>query len=223
MKLIGLIGGLGPAATVLYYQALVAEAGRRGEVLRLLVNHAEVGKVLDLAARDARDELGDYLLRLMLELDSGGAEVLAVSAVTPHLGAEFLRAAYGDRFIDIVDVINERLGEVGARRAILLGTRRVMQSRLFGRLSCEPATLSEAELDQAHGLYVSIVQAQAAAPETTATLTAMARTLLQREGADAIVLAGSELSLIEPGAWGELPVIDAGRLHVEAILDVATA
>lgn len=220
MKLIGLIGGLGPAATVFYYQALVAEAGRRGDDLRLLVNHAEVAKVLDFAARDARDELGDYLMRLMLELDSGGAEVLAVSAVTPHLAAEYLRAAYGDRFIDIVDAINARL--IGARRAVLLGTRRVMQSRLFGRLACESSNLSEAELDQAHGLYVSIVQAQAATPEITAALTAMARALLQREGADAIVLAGSELSLIDPAAWGDLPVIDAGRLHVEVILDAAT-
>jgi aspartate racemase len=219
MKLIGLIGGLGPAATVFYYQALVAEAGRRGEGLRLLVNHAEVAKVLDLAARDARDELGDYLLRLMLELDSGGAEVLSVSAVTPHLAADYLRAAYADRFVDIVDVINARL--VGARRVVLLGTRRVMQSRLFGRLACETANLSDAELDQAHALYVSIVQAQAATPETTAALTAMARTLLYREGAASVVLAGSELSLIDPAAWGDLAVIDAGRLHVQAILDAA--
>jgi aspartate racemase len=219
MKLIGLVGGLGPAATVFYYQALVAAAGRRSEPLRLLLNQADVTRVLDLAARDARDELGDYLLRLMLELDSGGAEVLAVSAVTPHLAAEYLQSAYAERFIDIVEVINDRLA--GARRVLLLGTRRVMQSRLFGRLGCEAANLSEAELDQAHELYVSIVQAQAATPETTVALTAMARTLWEREGADAIVLAGSELSLIDPAAWGDLAVIDAGRLHVQAILDAA--
>jgi aspartate racemase len=219
MKLIGLIGGLGPAATVFYYQALVAEAGRRGEVLRLLVNHADVAKVLDLAARDQRDELGDYLLRLMLELDSGGAEVMAISASTPHLAAEYLLAAYADRFIDIVEVINANLA--GARRGVLLGTRRVMQTRLFGRLACKTATLSEAELDQAHGLYLSVVEAQAATPETTAAITAMARSLMIREQADVIVLAGSELSLIDPAAWGDLPVIDAGRLHVGAILDAA--
>jgi len=222
MRLIGLIGGLGPAATVFYYQALVAEAVRRGEALRLLVNQAEVARVLDLAARDERLELGDYLLRLMLELDSGGAEVLAVSAVTPHLAAETLRSAYGERFVDIVDVTNAALEDSRARKAILFGTRRVMQSGLFGRLGCEVAAMSEAELDQAHALYVSIVQAQAASPETTAAFTAMARSLLVREAADAIVLAGSELSLIDPGAWGDLPVIDAGRLHVDAILDAAS-
>ena len=222
MRLIGLIGGLGPAATVFYYQALVAEAARRGEVLRLLLNHAEVARVLDLAARDERLELGDYLLRLMLELDSGGAEVLAVSAVTPHLAAESLQSAYGDRFVDIVDVTNAALARAGARRAVLFGTRRVMQSRLFGRLSCAPAAMSEAELDKAHALYLSIVQAQAASPETTGAITAMARELLAREDADAIVLAGSELSLIDAGAWGGLPVIDAGRLHVGAILDAAS-
>jgi aspartate racemase len=221
MRLIGLIGGLGPAATVFYYQALVSGAARRGDPLRLLLNHAEVARVLDLAGRNERLELGDYLLRLALELDSGGAELFALTGVTPHLAADSLRAAYGDRFVGVVEVINARLERDGSRKAVLLGTRAVMHSELFGHLACETAQQSQSELDQAHELYVSIVQTQVATPETTQAITALARSVMEREQADAVVLAGTELSLIEPAAWGGLPVIDAGRLHVEALLNAA--
>ena len=66
MKLIGLIGGLGPASTVHYYRAMVAEAARRGVKLGLAINHADVERVLALAAADQRTELGVYLLELLV-------------------------------------------------------------------------------------------------------------------------------------------------------------
>ena len=48
-RLIGLVGGLGPAATMHYYGGLLAECIRRGVTARLIINQATVEVVLDAA------------------------------------------------------------------------------------------------------------------------------------------------------------------------------
>jgi aspartate/glutamate racemase len=53
-RLIGMIGGLGPAATAHYYLAMNGAFAGRGATPRLIVNHADMALVLDAATR------GDY-------------------------------------------------------------------------------------------------------------------------------------------------------------------
>ena len=77
-RLVGLIGGMGPAATVYYYRRLIARSAERGIDLRLLLNHAKVAKVLAHAAAGEEAELGEYLSGLALELERGGASLIAV-------------------------------------------------------------------------------------------------------------------------------------------------
>jgi aspartate racemase len=52
-RCLGLIGGLGPGATVHYYRELVAAHERHGRVARLLIAHADIHRVY--AAVTAKD------------------------------------------------------------------------------------------------------------------------------------------------------------------------
>jgi aspartate/glutamate racemase len=44
-RCLGLIGGLGPGATVLYYRELIAAIEKQGRVPRLMIVHADFNKV----------------------------------------------------------------------------------------------------------------------------------------------------------------------------------
>ena len=72
-RCLGLVGGLGPAATVHYYRELVAAHERRGRVPRLLIAHADIGRVY--AAVTAKDfgGLARYLADLIANMAAGGA------------------------------------------------------------------------------------------------------------------------------------------------------
>ena len=59
MRRIGLVGGLGPGATVHYYRELV-----KGQAGELLVVHADMERVLGDVARGDVDGLATYLARL---------------------------------------------------------------------------------------------------------------------------------------------------------------
>src|SRR3954464_13799514 len=84
-RCLGLIGGLGPGATVYYYNGLIAAHKARGAVARMLIAHADVDHGRPLAEAGKLDALGRYLNGLPYATAAGGAELAAIVAVTPHI------------------------------------------------------------------------------------------------------------------------------------------
>jgi hypothetical protein len=90
MKRLGIIGGIGPESTVVYYRALVAAGRERfgGATPPILINSIDVGKVLRLAEEDPVPGLRDYLLSEIAVLARGGVSIGLIAANTPHIAAQ---------------------------------------------------------------------------------------------------------------------------------------
>src|SRR4051794_405 len=84
-RLLGLVGGLGPNATVYYYSGLIAAHKAQGRVARMLIAHADVDHGRPLAEAGKLDELARYLNGFIDSMTAGGAEMAAIVAVTPHI------------------------------------------------------------------------------------------------------------------------------------------
>jgi len=205
MRNLGLIGGLGPLATVHYYQALAkADAGE------MLIVHADMQRALRHVQRDDRVGLADYFACLIERLAHGGAEVAAISAVTPHVCIRELEKITP---LPLVNIIAETAAEIRARgfqRVALFGTRYVVQSRLYGMLEGIDVIVPE-QLDAIHDAYMRTVEG---GTEGRAVLTKIAQEL----PVDAVVLAGTDLSLIFNETNTDFPHVDSAKVHIEAIL-----
>ena len=129
MRKLGLIGGLGPGATVHYYKELVkAKAGE------MLIIHADMDHVLGCVQRGERLQLAEYFARLIDRLAGGGAEVAAISAITPHICIRELEKISTLPLVNIIDVVGDEIRSRAYRRVALFGTRFVVESRMFGML-----------------------------------------------------------------------------------------
>src|SRR6476661_2158950 len=82
---VGLIGGLGVGAAVIYYRAIAAGCADRGLVPRITIVHAHSPTALAHVAAGRIDELADYLADFVAELRSVGTKFFAIPAVTPHI------------------------------------------------------------------------------------------------------------------------------------------
>ena len=82
---VGLIGGLGVGAAVIYYRAIAAGCADRGAVPRITIVHANAPTALAHVTAGRIDELADYLAGFVAELRSVGADFFAIPAVTPHV------------------------------------------------------------------------------------------------------------------------------------------
>ena len=218
-RCLGLIGGLGVGATIHYYKALTAAHQARGRLARLRIAHADVERVLDDVGAGRLDDLARYLASLIGQLAAGGAEVAAIAATAPHICAPHLAPICPLPLIDLTEAVARAVRAAGLKRVALFGTRAAMASGLFGRLSgVEIVALRPAELDYVHDTYLAIVRAAGGTPEQIAGLRRLADTLCRRDGAEAIVLAGTELALVFDEATAGFPALDTARIHIDAIM-----
>src|SRR5436309_15727627 len=107
MKTLGIIGGLGPASTVDYYQRIIALYRERtpdGSYPEFIIASVNLTKGLNFM--DANDLAGmaDYLLQAIGKLARGGADFGIISANTPHIVFDDVAAQSPIPLLSIVEV-----------------------------------------------------------------------------------------------------------------------
>lgn len=216
---LGLIGGLGVAATVHYYRELTSEHGLRGSVPNLLIAHADINRVLKDAAAGQTLALAQYLAEFLQRLSLAGATIAALPSVTPHICAAELVELSPIPLVslpaEILCVIHQR----EFKRVALMGTRFTIESDMFGQLTgVEIVKPRSSEIDLIHETYVKLAKDGAGSEEQFSQLRRLAHTLCERDKVEAIVLAGTDLSLLFNAANTDFPHIDGARVHILAIM-----
>jgi aspartate racemase len=215
---LGLVGGLGVGAAVYYYEQLAKAHLARGVPMRLMMAHADMATGLRHVRAGEIVQLAEYFAELIGRLAAAGATVAVLPAVTPHVCLNELRERSPLPLISIVDATAREIRSRGLRRVALFGTRYSVQTGLFGMLQGVAIVRPRPEeIDYIDATYFEIVDAAAGSQRQRDGLTAMAHTLIEREGVEAIVLAGTELALVF-GEGADFPAIDCTRLHLDAIL-----
>src|SRR6266508_1426021 len=108
-RVLGLIGGLGPGATVHYYRGLIAAHNAAGRVARMIIAHADVDSARPLAEANKLDELARYLNGFIDATAAGGAEMAAIVAVTPHICTAQLLPLLRIPLIDMVSTVADAI------------------------------------------------------------------------------------------------------------------
>jgi len=183
-RCLGLVGGLGPGATVYYYRGLLAAHEAATRTARLLIAHADVDRVRAFAEKDDRAGLAHYLAGFIASLAAGGAEITAIVAITPHICTAELTAISPLPLIDVVSEVAAAVRALGLKRVALLGTRFTVESRMFDRLGVDVIMPKPEEIEQIHRTYMDVLNGR----NTTAQidgLRELARTLIARDGAEA--------------------------------------
>jgi aspartate racemase len=218
-RCLGLVGGLGVGATIHYYQKLAKAHEEQGRKLDIVITHAETSRVFEYVEAGDRDGLAEYLLVFIRRMKAAGAEFAVIPAITPHYCVRELIAASPLPLFNIFDPLVEELAVRGVRRVALFGTRYVMESSLYGFAGeVEIIRPTSDEMETIHTTYLELLQKGAGTEEQRSSLTAIAHTLLRRDGVNAIVLAGTDLSLLFNEGNTAFPNIDCAALHLKRIV-----
>jgi aspartate racemase len=221
MKTIGLIGGIGPETTVIYYRLLIA-AGRT----RIIINSVESGTLIPLVVRQDRPAVADFLVAEVERLVAAGADVGLIAANTPHMCFAEIQRCSPIPLVSIVEATAEHVSSRGFHRAALFGTRMTMEGTffqdVFTRRGIALIVPSDSERAYVHDKYMGELFKGVIRPETRRGLLAVIDAVAGREEIDAVILGGTELSLILTGdAHNGIPLIDTTRIHVNAALAAA--
>lgn len=221
---VGLVGGLGPESTIDYYRRIFAlweRQGRRGAP-SLVIDSLDVKHGLHLVGTD-RAGLVEYLLASVNRLHAAGAELVAMTANTPHIVFDELAELSPAPLLSIVEVCADEAERRTLRRPLLLGTRFTMEAgfyqSVFARRGITVVTPEEGDRLWLHERYIGELLKGSFRDETRREVTGLVERLRDWEGVDGVILGGTELPLLLTAPdLGGLPVLDTTALHVAALV-----
>src|SRR5262245_26898589 len=184
---LGLIGGIGPAATEYYYRGLVDRHARAQTALDLTIVHADLRELArNMADRGAGRQAASFA-RLVQRLAAAGAQAAAVTSLGGHFCIAELIAISPLPIIDAIPEVDAAIRRANLRTVGILGTRAVMESALYGGISSAKVVVPEGDvLAAVHDSYVGMAMAGRATDEQRRTLFTIGRQLCHAAGAQAI-------------------------------------
>src|SRR5512147_1035352 len=131
---IGLIVGIGPAATDYYYRYLISALTQAGQDLTLTMAHADTRTLLrNQAERNVGSQVAIYQ-QLTNRLQRSGVEQVAVTSIAGHFCIDAFKEVSPVPVIDLLDVVRLEAKRRGFKRVGVLGTRMVMETHFYGAL-----------------------------------------------------------------------------------------
>ena len=220
---IGLIGGIGPAATDFYYRRLISTFASKKAALELTIVHADTPTLLgNLASNDAATQVAIFM-KLTNRLAAAGAECVAITSIAGHFCIDAFKASSVLPVVDMISEVNRAIEQRGFERIGILGTRTVMETRLYGGVpSVEVVPPSGQDLEDVHQAYVAMAASGIVTDAQRAVFAAASKRLLKESGVEAIMLGGTDLALAFNEPDTDFPLIDCAGIHADAIAKLAT-
>lgn len=224
-KTIGLIGGMGPAATVDLFARLVraTPAARDQDHLRIVIDNNPRLPDRNRALAGEGPSPGPALGEIAASLERMGADCIIMSCNTAHAFQADIEAAIKVPFFSMIDAaVDATMARRPKRVAMLVadgGRRAGLYQKAFAATGAEPILLSE---DDQHAFMSLIygVKAGETGDVARAEMKRLARKLTA-EGADALVAGCTEIPLLLSPHDVDIPMIDAADALVARTLAFA--
>ena len=224
MPIVGLVGGIGPEATIDYYRRLIT-AWQREDPLSspsMVIDSLDSKVVLRLVDRDL-PALSDYIVESVQRLHRAGVDFGVITSNTTHLVFDTVAPRSPIPLLSIIDVCIAEARRLKLKRLGLLGTRSIAMAPLYPSAArpygIEIVAPPVPDRSWMHDRYVGELVKGDFRDETRREVVAMVERLRDREGIDGVILGGTELPLLmtEPTIAG-LPALNTTALHVAAII-----
>lgn len=224
MKTIGIIGGIGPEATIEYYRLILSlyrEQKAGGNNPSILINSINMKRLLDWIGTDEHEEAMRYLSNEVERLACAGASFAILTANTPHIIFDKIQANSRIPLLSIVEETCKHAVSLGLRRVALFGTTFTMRGEFYQKVFDKEAiaiiTPQPDEQDFIHEKYMMELVNGIVLEETKEALLGIVARLKADEKIQGLILGGTELSLIlRDGDDQEIPFLDTTRIHAES-------
>lgn len=227
MQIAGIIGGIGPEATVDYYRSIVAayRAGKPdGGYPAVIINSIQLNRMLDLVEADRLDALAGYLSSEVQKLANAGADFGLLASNTPHIVFDEIRLRSPIPLISIVEATCDAAKALGLKKLGLFGSRFTMQGRfypqVFSNAGISLVVPEHEEQAYIHDKYMNELVNGIFLPDTRDGLLGIVKRLKEREKIQGLILGGTELPLILRDVRDRgIPFLDTTQIHVKAIVE----
>jgi len=228
MKTIGLIGGITPQSTILYYQILndlAEEHTGTSHSAKCLINSVDFGQIKKLQHEGCWDLLDEIMADAAKNLENAGASLVLITANTMHLTIEAVRKSVSVPVIHIAEATAEKIVEKNLKMVLLLGTKYTMEMDFykdvlssFGINSLIPNAEERKEINRV--IYEELPKGELK-ESSRANYVQIIERLKNEEGAEGVILGCTEIPLLIQQKDVSIPVFDTTKIHATKAMYLA--
>lgn len=220
MKTIGLIGGMSWESTIPYYRQINETIKQRLGGLhsaKIVLYSVDFQEVEALQHAGQWEQAGLLLADVAQRLETAGAEGLVLCTNTMHRVASAIESATRVPLLHIADPTAEAIKRAGVSTVGLLGTRFTMEqdfyrARLEDKHGLTVLTPNTEDRDTVHRIiYDELCLGRIDADSRAAYIEIINR--LVENGAEAVILGCTEISLLIEPQHVDIPLFDTTQLH----------
>ncbi|MBZ2199870.1 MAG: amino acid racemase [Lentilactobacillus hilgardii] len=227
MKKVGIIGGIGPEATITYYQSIIKDfqkrLGTHAQLPELVINSINMYKMFDMLEKKNFGEVVDYLSDAVEALEHAGADFVVMCGNTPHIVFNEIQENVNIPMMSMVETSYQRAAELGLKNLGLLGTKFTMENDFFKKpfikndLSIQVP--NKDQLDYVHHKIVTELENGIVKEATRQQLITIVNEMIRTRHIDGVILGCTELPLILSDEDFNVPVLDIAQIHIQKIVD----
>lgn len=226
MKKLGILGGMGPESTLLYYKEIVAEYKKRdknGYFPSLTIEIVNMYEMLGYCKAQQYDALADYLLEGIYNLEKAGVDFAILASNTPHIVFDTIKERAHIPLLSIVEPTYQAIKESGMKNVAWLGTAFTMEQKWFKKIFMDngidvviPEEEERAFIDKviAEELEYGIVN-----ENSKKEINRIIQRLIKDNRIEAVIMGCTELPLMYSEGELPLPVFDTLKYHIQGIID----
>lgn len=221
MRKLGLIGGMSWVSTRTYYEQINRIVQKRrgtGVSAPMLIESLDISQLYKPLSDEDWEAASVLLIDSARRLEQAGAELLVIGANSMHRVYRQVEAGIGIPMLHIAECVGERMAADGIKSAALIGTRNVMTESFYRRrlvaygVDLLPPDLGAVDIVD-RIIYDELMAGKASRDAQRALKTII--TQKEQEGADAVVLACTELEMVVDTKANVLPIYDSTQIHAE--------
>jgi aspartate racemase len=219
MRKLGLIGGMSWVSTRSYYEQINRIIQRDVDPRAsapMVIESLDFAEIYRLQTPEDWARAAGVLGAAAQRLEAAGAGMIVIGANSMHKVYREVAEQVSIPILHIAECVGEAMAAKGVKRAALVGTRNVMMESFYRRrlvghgIDLLPPDMAGVEmLDRI--IYDDLMQGRATR-EAERDLRTMF-TDMGRQGAEAVILANTELGLVVDVDANVLPVFDCTRIH----------
>ncbi len=228
MKKCGIIGGIGPEATVEYYRGIVDGYRERitdGSYPEIIIHSVNMIRMIGFIQAGDHSSLIKYLASAVNSLKNAGADFAVLSSNTPHIVFDELEKAVALPMISIVREAMKEAENNGLKRCGLLGTAFTMKNDFYRRVFAEKGISvsipDQESLEVIHSIIFNELVFGKITDESRMKFLDIIDQMKRDEHIDSLILGCTEIPLIlkdkESNSAG-IPFLNTTGIHVKSIV-----
>jgi aspartate racemase len=227
MKKLGVIGGMSPESTILFYGEMVEILQKRfgakfdSDYPEMMISNLPIPDIVKGIANERKTR--EMLSENARKLENAGMDFIAVPCNSVHLFYDAVSDKVAIPVLNIIDVTLKKAKSSGYKRIGLLATETTYQKNLYGALAdeygMEIIMPDENGIKRIVSVIVNLMSGKKLA-EDSETLTEVSESLIKR-GAECVVLGCTDLPALVSGNEISVPVLDTIKILAEVTVDFA--